>query len=74
MTLNQPYYIEKREGSSHLSLSGKWEFAYIDTPVEEIGDVKYELSATLPSSTIFLNFLSALCKFEARVFFSLPNI
>ena len=51
MTLNQPYYIEKREGDSHISLSGKWEFAYLDTPVDEIGAVKYEMTATLPSST-----------------------
>ncbi len=51
MTLNQPYYIEKRDGNSHISLSGVWEFAYCDTAVEEISSVNYEASATLPAST-----------------------
>lgn len=54
MTLNQPYYIEKREDGSHISLSGEWEFAYCDRSVEEISEVQYEMSATLPSST-YLN-------------------
>jgi len=51
MNLNKPYYIEKRSGNSHINLSGEWKFAYCDNPVEDITSLKYEMSATLPSST-----------------------
>lgn len=51
MKLSQPYYIEKRQGASHLNLSGKWEFTYCDEPVEDLWALNFNLSATLPAST-----------------------
>lgn len=50
MKLNQPYFIEKRSGKTHISLSGKWEFTYCDVPTDEISEINYGLEATLPAS------------------------
>ncbi len=51
MNLNTPYYIEKRSGNSHISLSGEWEFSYCDKPAEELSCINYNYRATLPAST-----------------------
>lgn len=51
MNINKPYYIEKRSGNSHISLSGEWKFTYCDSPKEEIKNINYDMSAILPAST-----------------------
>lgn len=51
MNLSSPYYIEKRQGSPHFSLSGNWDFTYCDAPIAEPSNLEFDLSATLPAST-----------------------
>lgn len=50
MNLNQPYYIEPREGMNHLSLDGKWQYGYQDEAEEQPASVLYEFEATMPDS------------------------
>ncbi len=47
MNLNQPYYIEQRQGIRHIDLNGEWEFFYADT--EETKWV-WKYQTTLPNS------------------------
>lgn len=47
MNLNQPYYIEPRQGIRHIDLNGEWEFFYADT--EETKWV-WKYQTTLPNS------------------------
>lgn len=51
MDLKQPFYIEKRQGDSHLDLSGSWSFAYLDVPTDEPDEINYSMSCRLPAST-----------------------
>ena len=50
MELNQPYYIEPREGKNHISLDGKWNFCWSDgeKPFAQLTEWRY--SATIPKS------------------------
>lgn len=50
MTLNQPYYIEKRKNESHISLDLGWELCYTDAPTDSISSLNYDIKTDLPSS------------------------
>ena len=50
MQLNQPYYIEPREGANHVSLDGKWNFCHADTEMQLADLTEWQYSATLPKS------------------------
>ena len=50
MTLNQPYYIDRRSGNAHLDLAGKWSFLWSDTPLENPSGEAWKYETTLPKS------------------------
>lgn len=50
MKLNQPYYIEKRNGASHIDLNGTWAFFYADCETETWDANDFQYFATLPKS------------------------
>lgn len=50
MNLNQPHYIEPREGSCHLSLDGQWSYGYTETATDEVKNLEYAYTATVPDS------------------------
>ena len=54
MKLNQPYYIEPRNGDSHLNLNGTWDFAWEDNKISDISTINYEHSGELPNSIYHL--------------------
>ena len=58
MTLSQPFYIEKRDGKSHLNLDGKWDFACLDAFAKDVAKINFEHTATLPSSA-YMNMYEA---------------
>lgn len=58
MKLNQPHYIEKREGACHLSLVGQWQFGYTDDTADDINSVEYSYAANVPDS-LFWNLYEA---------------
>lgn len=60
MELNQPYYIEPRKDDTHVDLGGSWDFCWVDTQTDEISQLEYEHSATLPQSVYW-------CLYEAGV-------
>ena len=51
MRISSPFYIEKRKEQNHIDLCGKWDFTYIPEKIENIADIDYKYSATLPAST-----------------------
>ena len=53
MTLNQPYYIDKRAGSAHLDLGGEWSFLWSDEALESPHDCEWKYKTTLPKSLYF---------------------
>lgn len=63
MNLCQPYYIEKRTGSSHIDLNGEWEFGWNDTEWKEVEHIIFEHKCQIPSAVYN-------CLYEANV---LPN-
>ena len=63
MRLNQPYYIEPREGKNHIPLDGKWSLCWSDTEMLPADINEWKYSATLPKSIYH-------CLHEAGV---LPN-
>lgn len=50
MNLNQPYYIESREGSCHIDLNGSWDFCYFDTEQTDFPENMWAYTTTLPKS------------------------
>jgi len=49
----QPYYISPRSGPQHVSLGGKWDLGYRDTPISGFEDLSEQpkwTSAQVPSS------------------------
>ncbi|MBE6584775.1 MAG: hypothetical protein E7649_07390 [Ruminococcaceae bacterium] len=50
MTLNQPYYIDKRTGSAHIDLDGEWQFCYTDVARDDVENLDFEYTTTIPSS------------------------
>lgn len=54
MKLNQPYYIEPRNGDSHLNLNGTWDFTWEDNKISDISTINYEHSGELPNSIYHL--------------------
>lgn len=50
MKLCQPYYIEKREQSSHINLNGEWNFCWTDSEMTDLADLKFEYDCILPAS------------------------
>ena len=53
MTLNQPYYIDKREGAAHIDLSGEWSFFWSDEALDSPGVAEWKYRTTLPKSLYF---------------------
>ena len=49
MNLSQPYYIDPREGSAHLSLNGKWDFTYADQETAP-GLISWNMTTSIPNS------------------------
>ena len=49
MNLSQPYYIDPREGSAHLSLNGKWDFTYTDQETAP-GLISWNMTTSIPNS------------------------
>ncbi len=61
MKLNKNLYIEPRNNKEcHLSLDGKWEFADSDCAAEELENLAFDNTATLPKSV-------GWCLYEAGV-------
>ncbi len=58
MTLNQPYYIDRRAGDAHLDLSGKWSFLWADAPLDNPSEEVWKYETALPKSLYF-------CLYEA---------
>ncbi len=54
MKLNQPYYIESRQGDCHIDLGGVWQFSYLDKKIENTEDVKWMHEGVLPNSVYHL--------------------
>ncbi len=50
MLLNQPHYIEPREGDAQLTLDGAWRFGYADAPTDRPEDVMLPYEAAVPDS------------------------
>ncbi len=50
MKLNQPHYIEPREGKAHLDLGGAWEYGYMDAAVKDPGNLTLSYHAHIPDS------------------------
>jgi len=50
MNLVQPYYIDKRQGSSHISLDGQWDFTWEDVPKENVQALTFSHKTEIPSS------------------------
>ena len=49
----QPYYISPRSGTQHLDLSGEWDLAYRDAPINKPGELQGQskwLRAQVPST------------------------
>lgn len=53
MNLNQPYYIEKRKGNSHISLDGEWDFCYRDNECSTVDKLIFEYKANIPESVYY---------------------
>ncbi len=53
MNLNTPWYIEKREGDSHINLNGKWDFAFIDKAEDKVEGINFPYTATLPAASYY---------------------
>lgn len=53
MTLNQPYYIEKRQGNAHIDLDGAWEFCWEDEARDDIGALGFSYTTEIPSSVYY---------------------
>ncbi len=51
MKIKSPFYIEKRKDKNHIDLSGKWQFTYVPEKAENISDIDFRYTATLPAST-----------------------
>lgn len=60
MKLNQPHYIEPREGSAHLDLGGIWEYGYREAAVEEPGALTLSYRARIPDSLFWNLYESGL--------------
>ena len=52
MRLNQPYYIEKREGENHVDLNGQWDFCWMDSKALDVGAIEFKYNSTIPASVI----------------------
>ena len=52
MTLNQPYYIDKRTGSAHIDLDGEWQFCYTDVARDDVENLDFEYTTTIPPSRL----------------------
>ena len=50
MKLNQPYYIDRRNGYRHAELDGAWDFFWSDEEVESFFNQSWPYRATLPNS------------------------
>lgn len=50
MKLNQPYYIDRRNGYRHAELDGAWDFFWSDEEVESFLNQSWPYRATLPNS------------------------
>lgn len=50
MKLNQPYYVEPREGESHLDLGGVWEYGYRGSIWDGVEELELPYSAHIPDS------------------------
>ncbi len=50
MSLVQPYYIDKRQGESHISLDGQWDFCWTDEVVESLESLQFSYETAIPSS------------------------
>jgi len=50
MKLNQPYYIEPRNGKRHLDLNGDWDFFYADETREEFCEELWIYKTKIPNS------------------------
>lgn len=50
MKLNQPYYVEPREGESHLDLGGVWEYGYRGSIWDGVEELELPYYAHIPDS------------------------
>ena len=50
MKLNQPYYIDRRDGYRHAELDGAWDFFWSDEEVGSFSNQSWPYRATLPNS------------------------
>lgn len=53
MTLNQPYYIDKRGGEAHIDLGGEWSFFWSDAALDSPSECEWKYKTTLPKSLYF---------------------
>lgn len=50
MNLNQPYYIEPRQGENHIDLNGEWSFFWADEIRDAFEEKDWAYRTTLPKS------------------------
>ncbi len=48
MNLNQPYYIEPRQGENHIDLNGEWGFFWADEIRDAFEEKDWAYRTTLP--------------------------
>ncbi len=60
MELNKNLYIEPREGEKHLPLDSVWDFTCVDARTEDVQELDYKYSATIPQA-------AGWCLYEAGI-------
>ena len=53
MNLNQPYYIEPRNGENHIEFKYQWDFTWSDKVVEDFSELEWKYKTDIPKSMYF---------------------
>lgn len=53
MNLNQPYYIEPRQGENHIDFEENWDFSWSDNVIEDLSELEWKYKTDIPKSLYF---------------------